>query len=83
MSWFWLVERKLVETLLRSPTFHRSVQKIHKQVHQLQHGKPPEYHGGTNLEDPAAGSGVKNFVKLFWEELKSGHKPERPPNKKQ
>lgn len=81
MSWLWIVERKLVETLLRSPAFHKSVQKVHKQIHHLQHGKPPEYYGGTNLEDPASNGGVKNFVKLFWEELKSGHKPE-PPKKK-
>lgn len=42
----------------------------------MKHGKPPEYYGGTNLEEPARQSGVKNLVKLFWEELKSGHKPQ-------
>lgn len=75
-------QRKLVETLLRSPGFHRTVQKVHKQIHEFQHGKPPEYYGGTNLEEPAQQSGgVKNFMKLFVEELKAGHKPD-PKNKK-
>lgn len=79
---YWRVQRKLVETLLRSPAFHRGVQKVHKQIHQFQHGKPPEHYGGTNLEDPTkTGNGsIKNFAKIFWEELKSGHKPE-PPKK--
>ena len=103
--------------LLRSPSFHRGVQKVHKTVHQLQHGKPPEYYGGTHIDrmlytmsphftlrtrpsphlvpfvwktddsyicstaEREAGRGVKNFFKLFWEELKTGHKPE-PPTKK-
>lgn len=75
-----ITQRKLVETLLRSPAFHRSVQKVHKQIHQLQHGKPPEYYGGTNLEEPAREGGLKSLFKLFWEELKSGHKPQ-PPKK--
>lgn len=76
-----MLERKLVDTLLRSPAFHRSVQKVHKQIHQFQHGKPPEYYGGTNLEQPTQNGGVKDFAKLFWEELKTGHKSE-PKNKK-
>ncbi|KAJ9654631.1 hypothetical protein H2198_006377 [Neophaeococcomyces mojaviensis] len=68
--------RKLVDTLLRSPAFHRGVQKVHKQIHQLQHGKPPEHYGGTNLEEPGRNGGVKSFIALFWEELKSGHRPD-------
>lgn len=77
-----MLERKLVDTLLRSPAFHRSVQKVHKQIHQLQHGKPPDYYGGTNLEEPAQqGGGVKHLAKLFWEELKTGHRPD-PKGKK-
>jgi len=82
MTWWWMIEKRLIETLLRSPSFHRGVQKVHKTVHQLQHGKPPEYYGGTHIDpEREAGRGVKNFFKLFWEELKTGHKPE-PPTKK-
>jgi hypothetical protein len=47
----------------------------------MQHGKPPEYpQGGTNIE-PENKMGVKKLVELFWEEVKSGHKPE-PPKKR-
>ncbi|KIV78416.1 hypothetical protein PV11_10135 [Exophiala sideris] len=48
--WLWHIEKRLIETLLNSPSFHRGVQKVHKTVHQLQHGKPPEYYGGTHIE---------------------------------
>ncbi|KAJ9602293.1 hypothetical protein H2200_013148 [Cladophialophora chaetospira] len=83
MSWIWMLEKRLVDTLLRSPAFHRGVQKVHKKVHEIQHGKPPEYYGGTNLDTPeATEGGAKNFFKIFWEELKTGHKPEPPPPKK-
>lgn len=61
--------------------FHRSVEQVHRRVHQLRHGKPPEYYGGTNIEEPAQQGGIKHFAKLFWEELKNGHKPEVPPKK--
>jgi len=77
-----MIEKRLIETLLRSPSFHRGVQKVHKTVHHLQHGKPPEYYGGTHIDpEQEASRGVKNFFKLFWEELKTGHKSE-PPTKK-
>jgi len=66
----------MIETLLRSPTFHKGVQRVHKTVHQLQHGKPPEYHGGSSIEpSEEAGKGMKHFFELFWDEVKSGHKP--------
>lgn len=49
----------------------------------MQHGKPPEYYGGTNLENPESTThGVKKFVEIFWDELKSGHKPKVPPTDK-
>ncbi|OQU95899.1 hypothetical protein CLAIMM_02059 [Cladophialophora immunda] len=82
MAWWWLLEKRLVEMLLRSPSFHRGVQRVHKKVHEIQHGKPPEYYGGTHLDhDQATERGVGHFLKLFWEELKTGHKSE-PPTKK-
>jgi len=68
------IERRLVQTLLRSPTFHRGVQKIHKHVTELRHGKPPEEMGGTAIDDPTRRS-PKQFFDLLWEEVKNGHKP--------
>lgn len=76
------MQRKLVEALLRNPAFTRGVQEVHKRVHTLQHGKPPQYHSPTQLEGPEASNpngGVGRLVKLFWEELKTGHKPETKP----
>lgn len=69
--------------LLRSPTFTKGVQSIHKRVHTFQHGKPPEYHSPTQLEGEEAlnNGGVGRFFKLFWEELRQGHRPEAPPPK--
>jgi len=69
------LERRLVQTLLRSPAFHRGVEKVHKNVHRLRHGKLPEDMGGTNVDEPK-GKGVKHFFELLWEELKTGHRPE-------
>ena len=75
----------MVDALLRSPTFTRSVQKVHSKVHTLQHGKRPEYPhpGGTHLEEEVEkqGASLTKFFRIFWEELKTGHKPE-PKSKK-
>jgi hypothetical protein len=80
MSWFNLFERRLIDALLKSRTFTSSVQKVHSKVHEFQHGTKPNYPhpGGTHLEEEAAkeGAGVGRFMKLFWEELKAGHRPE-------
>ena len=78
-------QRRLIDALLRSPTFTRSVQKVHSKVHKIQHGSTPDYPhpGGTHLEDQVAreGGGLTKFFKMFWEELRTGHKPE-PKSKK-
>lgn len=36
--------------LLRSPSFHRAVQTVHKRVREVRHGKDPEELGGTNID---------------------------------
>jgi len=83
MTWFWQFEKRLIDMLLRSPSFHRGVQRVHKTVHQIQHGKPPEYHSGTHIDsEKEASQGVKHFFKLLWDELKTGHKPGDPPTKR-
>ncbi|ETN38196.1 uncharacterized protein HMPREF1541_06227 [Cyphellophora europaea CBS 101466] len=83
MSWFGILEKRLVDALLRSPAFTRGVQNIHKRVHTLQHGKPPEYHSPTQLdgEEAVQNGGLGRFFKLFWDELKQGHRPEALSNK--
>jgi hypothetical protein len=80
MSWFAIFEKRLVDALLRSPTFTKGVQNVHKRVHTFQHGKAPEYHNPTSLdtEEAVRNGGVTRFFKLFWDELKSGHRPEAP-----
>lgn len=40
------------EQLLRSPTFHKGVHKIHKTIRRQTHGPDLEEMGGTKLEDP-------------------------------
>lgn len=35
-----------------------------------------------SVAEQEAGRGVKNLFKLFWEELKTGHKPPEPPTKR-
>lgn len=77
---FWFLERRLTDALIRSPTFHRGVQGIHKRIHRWKHGTPPEELGGTNIDTPPD-SGVRLFWQLFWEELKNGRKA-GPGNKK-
>ena len=74
-------QKRLVDILLRSPTFTKGVQNIHKRVHTFRHGKPPEYHSPTQLEgeETVKNGGLSRFFKLFWEELKQGHRPEAPP----
>ncbi|KAI9707559.1 MAG: hypothetical protein M1836_000520 [Candelina mexicana] len=55
--------------LLASPAFHRAVQRVHKKVRQIQHGKDPEDMGGTNIDstDP---SETKKFIHYYIDELK-------------
>ena len=73
--WQWLLpfERRLVDTLLRQPAFHRAVEQVHKNLHRIRHGTPPEEMGGTKLDQPGR-KPVKHFFELFSEELKNGLK---------
>jgi hypothetical protein len=64
--WLRVFEIWLTSRLLASPTFHRAVQRVHKSIQELRHGKATEDMGGTKLDKP----GVKHFLQLFREELK-------------
>ncbi|KAL5050024.1 hypothetical protein BDW71DRAFT_141398 [Aspergillus fruticulosus] len=46
-----LIEVWLTTQLLRSPTFHRMVGRVHGKFQRLRHGTPPEEMGGTNIDN--------------------------------
>lgn len=65
--WLRVLEAYLVQALLRTPAFHRGVEKVVKQVHRVRHGIPPEELGGTKIDQP----GNSSFFKHFNEEIQS------------
>lgn len=64
--WLRVLEAYAVEALLRTPAFHRGVEKVAKQVHRIRHGLPHEEPGGTNISDASK----PGFGKHFIEEMK-------------
>ena len=62
--WLQVLEAYAVAALLRTPAFHRGVEKVARQVHRVRHGIPPEELGGTKLDDP---QGNAHFLKHFGE----------------
>lgn len=65
--WLRVLEAYLVQLLLRTPAFHRGVEKVAKQVHRVRNGIPPEELGGTKIDQP----GNSSFFKHFNEEIQS------------
>jgi hypothetical protein len=65
--WLHLLERWAVEQLLRTPGFHRGVEKVAKHVHRVRNGLPREEAGGTNIDRPDG----PGFGKHFYDELKT------------
>ena len=65
--WLRVLEAYLVQALLRTPAFHRGVEKVVRQVHRIRHGIPPEEMGGTKLDEP----GQSGFLKHFTEEVQA------------
>lgn len=55
--------------LLASPSFHRAVQRVHKKVQELQHGKDSAEMGGVNIDEPNRPR-FKRFLQYYVEELK-------------
>ncbi|KAH8668945.1 hypothetical protein BX600DRAFT_510996 [Xylariales sp. PMI_506] len=70
-----VVTEQLVELLLRSPTFHRGVRRIHRTVEELRHGRDPAapMRQGEATADPreASRGGTGGFFKLFAEEIRN------------
>lgn len=65
--WLRVLEAYMVQALLRTPAFHRAVEKVARQVHRVRHGTPPEEMGGTKIDDPQR----SNFMQHFVDEVKS------------
>jgi len=66
--WIAVLEAYLVQALLRTPGFHRGVEKVARQVHRIRNGLPPDNVGGTKLERP---DGSPGFSKHFLEEIRT------------
>ena len=64
--WLRVLEAFLVQQLLRTPGFHRAVEKVAKGVHRIRHGTPPEELGGTRIDGP----GQSGFFGHFLDEVK-------------
>ena len=60
--WVRVLEANLVQALLRTPAFHRAVEKVAKNVHRVRYGIPPEEMGGTKLDDANSPSFLKHFT---------------------
>lgn len=65
--WLAVLEAYAVQALLRTPGFHRAVEKVAKNVHRIRHGLPPEEQGGTSIDR----LGESNFGQHFIEELRT------------
>ncbi|KAK5125157.1 hypothetical protein LTR85_000833 [Meristemomyces frigidus] len=65
--WVRFVEAWAVSQLLRTPAFHRAVEKVAKGVHRFRHGVPPEEMGGTKIDQP----GNSGFLGHFFDEVKT------------
>ena len=65
--WLRVLEAYLVQALLRTPAFHRGVEKVAHRIHRIRHGIPPEEMGGTKIDQPTNGS----FYRHFSEEVRT------------
>lgn len=66
--WLAVLEAYLVQALLRTPGFHRGVEKVARRVHRIRHGLPPEDMGGTKIDRP---DGSPGFSQHFLDEIKT------------
>lgn len=57
-----LLEAWAVQALLRTPAFHRAVEKVAKNVHRIRHGLPREEEGGTKLEGQEKDGFTRHFM---------------------
>ncbi|KAI1089282.1 hypothetical protein F5B19DRAFT_383248 [Rostrohypoxylon terebratum] len=69
-KWFFLVEDYIVQMILRSRTFQRSVQRLHRTVQDLKHGRDPSepLREGEATREP---TNERGFLSHFVEELRN------------
>ena len=84
--WLRVLEAYLVQALLRTPAFHRGVEKVVKGVNRARHGIPPEELGGTKIDQPGNGGFLKHFqeeiqTQLGRAEAKGGNRIAEPGTK--
>ncbi|KAK4151000.1 hypothetical protein C8A00DRAFT_17548 [Chaetomidium leptoderma] len=87
-SIFLKVEDVIVAQILRSPTFHRGVRRVHRTVEDIRYGRDPSdpLRQGEATADPKR---TGNFIKHFIDELRNQARgkptnspPGAPPAKK-
>ncbi|KAK4443306.1 hypothetical protein QBC34DRAFT_386384 [Podospora aff. communis PSN243] len=69
----WLrLENKIVASILQIPAFHHGVRRIHRIIHDAQHGRDPNepLRQGEATEDPETVKS-ESFMKHFVEELRN------------
>ncbi|KAH9809290.1 MIOREX complex component 7 [Teratosphaeria destructans] len=65
--WLRVLEAYLVSALLRTPAFHRGVEKVARHVHRIRHRLPPDAPSGTSVDTPPNSS----FLNHYWDEIKA------------
>lgn len=65
--WLAFLEAWAVQQLLRTPGFHRGVEKVARTVYRYRNNLPPEQKGGTSIDDPSK----QSFVKHYFEEVQT------------
>lgn len=63
-------EDRIIALILRQPGFHRAVGRVHRTIHEAQHGRNPNepLYPGEATADPTR-SGQSGFFKHFRDEL--------------
>ncbi|ENH67124.1 hypothetical protein FOC1_g10002756 [Fusarium oxysporum f. sp. cubense race 1] len=63
----------IVASILRQPGFHRAVTRIHKTIHEKQHGRNPHepLAPGEATADPNTSGKNSQFAKHFLDEIKN------------
>ncbi|CEI70286.1 unnamed protein product [Fusarium venenatum] len=71
------LEDHIVASILRQPGFHRAVGRIHKTIHEKQHGRNPNEPlapgeaTGPTTADPNSANRNERFAKHFLDEIKN------------
>ncbi|KAM4065719.1 MIOREX complex component 7 domain-containing protein [Hirsutella rhossiliensis] len=71
----WVLRAIMAFEILRQPGFHRAVGRIHKAIHDKQHGRNSNPHEplapGEATADPTPAGTSRGFFKHFAEEIRN------------